>query len=131
MDLASVLTVALAGLLIVTAFAHVAWPDYFATLVPPWRWLPSTRAIVYGSALVEVTLGIGLLVAPTRATAAWATVGLFTVYVVTHIDAFVRARPDMARRLDRRPGAAVRVAVNAAYVAWAAAVAVWATTPSG
>jgi hypothetical protein len=45
------------------------------------------------------------------------------VYVLTHVDALLRASSDRGWWLDRPAGTVARVAVNLAYLCWAAWVA--------
>lgn len=115
------LAVALGGFLTVVGVTHFLVPRYYLSLVPPW--VPRARLVVLGSGLVEIAIGISLLVEETRPVAAWGAAGLMAVYVVTHVDALLRARTEADRWLDRPNGAVVRVLVNLAYLAWAGVVA--------
>lgn len=113
-------TLALAAFLSCTALAHVAFPAYFRTLVP--AWLPSPSIIVAASAVAELAVA-GLLFAPaTRAAGGWCAVALLAAFQVSHLDAARHTR-SAVRFLDTRPAVAARLVVNAAYLAWAVAVA--------
>lgn len=113
-------TGALAIFLIAVGVSHGIVPAYYERLIPPW--MPGHRNLVLLSGLGEVALGIGLLLDGTRAVAALAIVGLFSVYVALHAEAFRRA-PGAATWFDRPPAVALRVVVNVGYLAWAAIVA--------
>jgi uncharacterized membrane protein len=86
-------------------------------------WLGHAGLLVAVSGVAEIAIGAALLAPRVRAAAAWATAALITVYLVCHLDALVRASGDRPRRLDRPVGAALRLAVNLAYIGWAVAVA--------
>lgn len=112
---------ALAVFLSCTALAHVAFPAYFRTLVP--GRLPSPSIIVAASALAELVTA-GLLFAPaTRGAGGWVAVVLLGVFQISHLDAARHTR-SATRFLDTGPGVAARLVVNAAYLAWAGAVAI-------
>ncbi|MEV0322901.1 hypothetical protein ACIBKX_15230 [Streptomyces sp. NPDC050658] len=110
---------ALAALLTVTAVTHFLFPGYFRGLVP--LWLPSPATFVVGSALAELATA-GLLLTPASRTAGgWAAVALLCVFQVSHIDAAFHTRTRTGF-LGSPWGVAGRLAVNAAYIAWALAV---------
>lgn len=115
------IVVSLGVFLVVVGLSHFAFPGYFAQLVPPW--FPWSRPAVFASGVLEVALGVGLLVEPARSAAAWATVVVMSTYVLTHVDALLRADPRSPSWLDRTAGAAARVLVNLGYVYWALIVA--------
>lgn len=115
------LAVALGLLLLVVGMLHFVVPGYFESLVPPW--LPRHRTLVLVSGVVELVIGTGLLLEVSRSPAAFAASGLFVVYVLTHVDALVRATPNQPRWLDRPGGALVRVVVNLGYLAWSLVIA--------
>lgn len=116
-----VLAVGLGSFLIVVGITHFLVPRYYLSLVPPW--VPQARLVVFGSGLVEIAIGMGLLFEGARPVAAWGAAALMAIYVGTHMDALLRARADEDRWLDRPAGAAARVLVNLVYLAWAGAVA--------
>lgn len=114
-------SVALAVFLVVTGVAHFLAPGYFRLLVP--TWLRRERLIVAVSGAAEVVVGALVLVPSGRRVGGWAAAVLITSYLVSHVDALRRARPDRPRLLERPAGAVARLVVNVLYVAWAVAVA--------
>lgn len=115
------LAMALGGFFAVVGVTHFLVPRYYENLVPPW--VPKARILVFVSGFVEVAIGLGLFVEGARTAAAWGAVALMAIYVVTHVDALIRARSTARRWLDRPSGAVVRVFVNLVYLAWAGIVA--------
>ena len=127
---------ALAAFLTVTAVAHFLFPRYFRTLVP--EWLPSPAAFVVGSALAELATAALLFAPDSRAVGGWAAVGLLSTFQVSHLDAVRHAHTHIGSRSRTRTGflrspwgVAGRLAVNAAYIAWALAVACDASATGG
>ena len=118
----ALLAIVLGSFLLLVGILHFAWPHYFESLVPPW--LPSVRALVLASGAAEVLIGLGLLFESTRQPAGVAATALMAVYVLTHVDALLRASADARRWLDRPLGAIARVVVNLGYLAWATAIAI-------
>ncbi len=116
------LAVVLGGFLCLVGVAHFVLTGYFETLVP--AWLPRRRALVLASGVVEVAVGAGLLFEDTRQIAGAAASALMALYVLTHVDALLRASPGGLRWLDRPLGAIARVVVNLGYLAWALVVAI-------
>ncbi|MEU8852774.1 hypothetical protein AB0C70_42680 [Streptomyces sp. NPDC048564] len=112
--------VALAGFLVVTGVMHFLAPDYFRLLVP--AWLRGERLLVAGTGVAEVVVGALVLIPGTRLAGGWAAGLLITCYLVSHVDALRRARPDRPRLLERPAGAVARLVVNVLYIAWAVAV---------
>ncbi|MEU7576428.1 hypothetical protein AB0B50_02320 [Streptomyces sp. NPDC041068] len=111
---------ALAVFLSCTALGHIAFPAYFRTLVP--AWLPAPSIIVAASAVAELAVA-GLLFTPgTRTLGGWAAALLIAGFQVSHLDAARHTRT-ASRFLDTAWGVAARLVVNAAYIAWAVAVA--------
>jgi uncharacterized membrane protein len=47
------------GVFLASSVVHLVHPSFFESIVP--RWLPSPRAIVYASGVVEAVCGWGLL----------------------------------------------------------------------
>ncbi|MGW7089131.1 MauE/DoxX family redox-associated membrane protein [Streptomyces sp. NPDC054871] len=111
---------ALAVLLIVTGFMHFLAPGYFRMLVPVW--LRRERFLVAVTGAAEVVVGALVLVPCSRPTGGWAAAVLIGCYLVSHVDALRRARPDRPRLLERPAGAVARLMVNVLYIAWAVAV---------
>ena len=72
--------VLLAGFMVAAGVAHLVAPDAFLGQVP--TWLPARSAIVVGSGLIEIALGIALVAAPRhrRPHVGWA-LALFLVAV--------------------------------------------------
>ncbi|MGW6569078.1 MauE/DoxX family redox-associated membrane protein [Streptomyces sp. NPDC054975] len=114
-------SVALAMFLAGTGVAHFLAPGYFRMLVP--AWLGRARLIVAASGAAEVVVGALVLVPSGRQVGAWSAAALITCYLVSHVDALRRARPDRPKLLERPVGAVARLAVNVLYIAWAVAVA--------
>ncbi|GAA3088701.1 hypothetical protein ACFQ0X_01790 [Streptomyces rectiviolaceus] len=117
----AIAAVALAVFLVVTGVMHFLAPGYFRTLVP--AWLGRERLLVAVSGAVEVVVGALVLVPCSRPAGGWAAAVLITCYLVSHVDALRRARPDRPRLLERPAGAVARLVVNVLYIAWAVAVA--------
>jgi uncharacterized membrane protein len=117
----AIAAVALAALLVVTGVMHFLVPGYFRTLVP--AWLRRERLLVAATGAAEVVLGALVLVPGTQSAGGRAAAVLITCYLVSHVDALRRARPDRPRLLDRPVGAVARLVVNVLYIAWALAVA--------
>ncbi|UFQ19910.1 MULTISPECIES: hypothetical protein [Streptomyces] len=117
----AIASVALAVFLVVTGVAHFLVPGYFRTLVP--AWLHRERLLVAVSGAAEVLVGALVLVPSGRWAGGWAAAALITCYLVSHVDALRRARPDRPRLLERPAGAVARLVVNVLYIAWAVAVA--------
>jgi uncharacterized membrane protein len=90
-------------------------------LVP--AWLRRERLIVAVSGAAEVVVGALVLVPGGRQLGGWSAAVLITCYLVSHVDALRRARPDRPKLLERPVGAVARLAVNVLYIAWAVAVA--------
>lgn len=114
-------SVALAVFLVITGIAHFLAPDYFRLLVP--AWLRRERLFVAVSGAAEIMVGALVLLPGGRRAGGWAAAGLITCYLVSHVDALRRARPDRPRLLERPFGAVARLVVNVLYIAWAVAVA--------
>ncbi|MFI0976031.1 MauE/DoxX family redox-associated membrane protein [Streptomyces sp. NPDC021093] len=117
----AIAAVALAVFLIVTGVMHFLAPGYFRMLVP--AWLRRERLLVAVTGAAEVVVGTLVLVPGTRSAGGWAAAVLIVCYLVSHVDALRRARPDRPRLLERPVGAVARLVVNVLYVAWAVAVA--------
>ncbi|WP_371524872.1 hypothetical protein OG302_01010 [Streptomyces sp. NBC_01283] len=117
----AIAAIVLAMFLSVTGVMHFLAPDYFRTLVPAWFGREQLLVAVSGAA--EVVVGGLVLVTSTRAAGGWAAAILITCYLVSHLDALRRARPDRPRLLERPAGAVARLVVNVLYIAWAVAVA--------
>ncbi|MEV0371057.1 hypothetical protein AB0I10_14675 [Streptomyces sp. NPDC050636] len=111
----------LAVFLVVTGVMHFLVPGYFRMLVP--AWLRREQLLVAVTGAAEVVVGALVLVPSTRPAGGWAAAVLITCYLVSHVDALRRARPDRPRLLERPAGAVTRLAVNVLYIAWAVAVA--------
>lgn len=120
-DMQSLIVTSLAVFVAAVGITHFIFPRYFMTLVPPR--IPWARSAVYATGVLEVAFGIGLLLNPLQSVAAWATVGLMAVYVLTHVEALMRAGSHQPRWLDRPAGAATRIVVNLCYLVWAIAAA--------
>lgn len=117
----AIAAVVLALFLAVTGVMHFLTPGYFRTLVPVW--LGREQLLVAVSGAAEVVVGVLVLVTSTRQAGGWAAAALITCYLVSHLDALRRARPDRPRLLERPAGAVARLVVNVLYIAWAVAVA--------
>ncbi len=76
----SVVRVMLAGFMVIAGVAHFVAHDEFLGQVP--TWLPARSAIVWGSGVIEIAIGIALLTAPQhrRHQVGWA-LALFLVAV--------------------------------------------------
>ncbi|MGW7463141.1 MauE/DoxX family redox-associated membrane protein [Streptomyces xantholiticus] len=116
----AIAAVALAVFLIVTGAMHFLVPGYFRMLVP--AWLRRQRFLVAVTGAAEVVVGALVLVPCSRPAGGWAAAVLIACYLVSHVDALRRARPDRPRLLDRPVGAVARLVVNVLYIAWAVAV---------
>ncbi|MEU9114856.1 hypothetical protein AB0D04_24475 [Streptomyces sp. NPDC048483] len=117
----AIASVALAVFLVVTGVAHFLAPGYFRMLVP--AWLRRERLLVAVSGVAEVMVGALVLAPCDRWAGGWAAALLITCYLVSHVDALRRARPDRPRLLERPVGAVARLVVNVLYIVWAVAVA--------
>ncbi|MFJ8675608.1 hypothetical protein [Streptomyces sp. NPDC093589] len=117
----AIAAVALAVFLVVTGVMHFLAPGYFGMLVP--AWLRRERLLVAVTGTAEVVVGALVLVPGSRPAGGWAAVVLIACYLVSHVDALRRARPDRPRLLERPVGAVARLVVNVLYIAWAGAVA--------
>lgn len=78
---------AMSGALTAIGIAHFVAPKGFEAIIP--EELPAKRALVYGSGVAEVALGVALAVRPTRAVG-WATVGLLAAVFPANINMAVR-----------------------------------------
>ncbi|WP_067813191.1 hypothetical protein [Actinomadura kijaniata] len=116
----TIAAMALGCLLVGAGAMHWIAPGYFRSLVP--GWMPWAGPLVAVTGGLDAAAGALVLVPGTRALGAAAAALLISGYMVSHVDALVHARGD-ARFLDTRAGALARIAVNAVYVAWAAALA--------
>ncbi|MFH9424626.1 hypothetical protein [Streptomyces sp. NPDC017529] len=117
----AIASIGLATFLAGTGVMHFVVPGYFRRLVP--AWLRRERLLVAVTGAAEVVSGALLLVPCTRSAGGWAAAVLITGYLVSHVDALCRARPDRPRLLERPAGAVARLVVNVLYIAWAVAVA--------
>ncbi|WP_328413478.1 hypothetical protein OG542_23000 [Streptomyces violaceus] len=111
----------LAVFLVATGIMHFLAPDYFRTLVP--AWLRRPRLLVAASGAAEIVVGVLVLVPRTRVAGSLSAAVLVTCYLVSHVDALRRVRPDRPRLLERPVGAGARLVVNVLYIMWAVAVA--------
>ncbi|MFC7403788.1 hypothetical protein [Georgenia alba] len=114
-------SVVLAIFLLVAGVVHGVAPARVQSLVP--EWWPAKRATVYLSGLAELVLGVGLLVASTRATAGLLAAVLFVAYAGVHADDARHART-ATTRFGSPLGVTGRVLANLGYAAWAGYVAV-------
>ncbi|MEI5101146.1 hypothetical protein RB200_24545 [Streptomyces sp. PmtG] len=118
--MSAIAALALALFLALTAVAHAVLPGSFRSLVPDW--LPHPALLVAVSALAELAVAVSLCAPSTRAAGGWSAVALLAAFQVTHLDAARHTRT-RSGPLHGPWGVAARLAVNAAYLAWAAAVA--------
>ncbi|GAA1119788.1 hypothetical protein [Nocardiopsis composta] len=102
---------------------HFAFRRYFRSLIPG-RLAPAATLLVLVSGLAEILLAALLFIPETRSIAAWGAAALITGYMVSHVDALVRADRNAPRLLDRPAGAVARIVVNLFYIAWAVAIAI-------
>ncbi|CAM5579313.1 DoxX family protein OS=Streptomyces alboniger OX=132473 GN=CP975_32910 PE=4 SV=1 [Streptomyces alboniger] len=117
----AIAAVALAVFLVITGVMHFLAPGYFRTLIP--AWLRRERLLVAVTGVAEIVVGALVLVPCGRRVGGTAAAVLITCYLVSHVDALCRARPDRPRLLERPTGAVARLVVNLLYIAWAVAVA--------
>jgi uncharacterized membrane protein len=68
---------AMATMLVFTGIAHIPYVRGMAQMLP--TWLPAKRAWVYGTGLLEIVGGVGLLVPTLRPTAAWCLLLFFVL----------------------------------------------------
>ncbi len=73
----------LAGLLIIAGISHFIRPRFYARMLP--LWLPAHKFLVASSGVAEIFLGLGLLYAPTRVMAAWATIVMLSLFLIVHV----------------------------------------------
>ncbi|MFD9908378.1 hypothetical protein [Streptomyces sp. NPDC059063] len=118
--MSTIAALALALFLAATAVAHFAFPAYFRSLVP--TWLPHPAIFVTGSALAELATAVLLCSPGTRTAGGWAATALLTTFQASHVDAACHTRT-RSGLLNSPWGVIARLLVNAAYIAWAAAVA--------
>jgi len=90
--------VGLAALFLVSGTTHLVKPDVFEPLVP--RALPVPRGLVYASGIAELACGVGLLYAPTRRVAGWASAALLLAVFPGNVQMSVSHGKRAARRQD-------------------------------
>ena len=78
---------AMSGILTTVGVAHFVVPDGFEAIVP--EELPARRALVYGSGVAEIGLGIALALKPTRRVG-WAVVALLLAVFPANVNMAVR-----------------------------------------
>jgi uncharacterized membrane protein len=112
----------LAVSMIVAGILHFAQSEPFIRIVPDF--LPAPAALVYVSGVIEILLGVGLLVPPTRRISAWGLIALFI--------AVYPANLNMAINRIEIPGFpntwwfhAIRLPLQFVLIAWA----YWYTRP--
>jgi uncharacterized membrane protein len=112
----------LAAIFAAAGVAHFAAPTVLHPVVPPWMaaW---ARPVVAVSGVAELAVGAALLHPATRQRGAQGAAGLIAVFLVTHVDAALRTRPDRGRWIERPTGVTLRLVSNTAFVAWALTVA--------
>src|SRR4051794_39656098 len=86
--------IALAGLLLVSGAMHFVKPAPFEAMVP--KQLPSPRALVYASGVLEIACGVGLLVPRTRRVAGLASAAVLVAVFPANVTMTGHAK----RRLD-------------------------------
>ncbi|WP_026820900.1 DoxX family protein [Arthrobacter castelli] len=113
-------TVALAGLLTVSAVNHFATPHFYYAVVPPSITTGSMtrKNWVHTSGLIEFAGAAGLLLPQTRRAAAICTTVMFAGFTAGHITALQRAcGPKGSRRA--RVVHSLRLPLQVPLVAWA------------
>lgn len=122
---------ALSGLLLASAAKHFRDPDFFTPVVPEFLCrddsgsrrngplaVLSREEWVAASGLLEVGAAVGLLIPPTRRAAAGCVTGMFTAFLVGHLDALRRAFGPGGTPAQRRIHS-LRLPLQAPLIAWA------------
>ncbi|MGO8969937.1 MAG: DoxX family protein [Myxococcaceae bacterium] len=108
--------VLLAVLMVVAGVMHFVAPAAYARIVP--RWLPVPSTLVLVSGVSEILGGLGLLLAQTRALAAWGLIALFIAVFPANVNMAVHRIG-----FGRRPPPAwllwARLPLQAVLIAWA------------
>jgi len=110
--------VAMAVMLIFTGIAHVPYVRGMAQMLP--AWLPAKNAWVYGTGLLEIVGGVGLLVPALRPTAAWCLLVFFVLIFPGNIIS-AQKHLDYQRGTLTGPGLGYlwfRVPLQVLFLAW-------------
>ncbi|MBO6524729.1 MAG: hypothetical protein JJ971_12940 [Balneolaceae bacterium] len=83
MDLKKVNLFLLSGFYIIAGINHFINPEFYYPLIPDY--LPFNEAINYGSGLVEILLGIGVLTKKTRTLSSYLLVVMLVSFIPAHI----------------------------------------------
>jgi uncharacterized membrane protein len=104
----------LAVLFVAAGVCHFALPDFFVRIMPPY--LPWQRELVLISGAFEILGGVGLLVPPLRAAAAWGLIALLVAVFPANVH--MALHPD---EFPQIPPAALwaRLPLQAVLIAWA------------
>jgi uncharacterized membrane protein len=106
----------LAALFLTSGTVHLVRPQVFEPIVPPW--LPRRRALVLASGVAEIVCAVGLLAAPTRPTAGWASAGLLLAVFPANVQMSVTHGRRAARRRDAASAAAFAATVARLPLQW-------------
>ncbi|HZG40226.1 MAG TPA: MauE/DoxX family redox-associated membrane protein [Nodosilinea sp.] len=112
----------LAVCMVVAGILHFVAPDPFIRIVPDF--LPAPAALVYGSGVIEILLGFGLLVPATQQLSAWGLVILFIAVYPANINMAVNHIP-ITGVPDTWWFHAIRLPFQFVLIAWA----YWFTRP--
>lgn len=120
--------VPLAALLSVAGVAHLVRPDVFAGLVP--RWLGPPQPWVYVSGVAELACAAGLVAAPSRRLAGWASAALFVAVFPGNVTMAVRALESDLAGTAYTVATLARLPLQLPLVWWAVRVAQRSGTPT-
>lgn len=111
------------GLLFVAAGAnHFLNPEFYVGIMPPW--LPAHRELVLISGVFEILGGLGVFVAPLRASAGWGLVALLVAVFPANLH--MALNPEQFPSLPE-PALWARLPLQGVLMAWAW----WATREAG
>ena len=87
----------LATLFMVAGIAHLARPDSYVAIMPPW--LPSPLLLVIVSGVCEILGGAGLLVPRVRRAAGWGLLALLVAVFPANVQMLMNARAEQSGTL--------------------------------
>ena len=94
---------------------HLAKPEYYVRIMPPW--LPAPMALVLISGVFEVLGGAGVLVPATRVAAGWGVIALLIAVFPANVQMLLNARAAHASALWMT-GLIARLPLQLALIYW-------------
>lgn len=102
---------------IVAGTMHFVSPDTYMPMIPPY--LPWHRELIFVSGVAEVLCGVGVLWAPTRRLAAWATIALLVAVFPANVHIAWNNVPLFGRSEGAGIWNWVRLPFQAVLILWA------------